>query len=136
MASLSPLTGTLGKRLAAHLLRRTTFGGTRALINAYATKTVAQAVTELTTITPITSKPIDFKTNQTWVDQFRVNDVNSEDFLLKGFVVGWWMNNALKDNTIQHKLMLFYHQYWMSTHEFVSSELYYDYRVVISYLLK
>jgi len=133
MASLNPLSGTLGMRLAGHLLRRTTCGPTKALIISYASKTASQALTDLTNILPVNSKPIDFKTNATWVDNFRVDNVNSEDFLLKGFAGGWWLNNARQDNTILHKMMLFNHQYWITTPEFISSEMYYDYLKLLEF---
>ena len=133
MASLNPMSGNLGTRLAAHLLRRTTYGPTRALINSFATKTVTQAVNDLTNISPVSSKPIDYLTNATWVDNFSVSGVNNEDFLLKTYVGAWWLNNARLDNTILHKIMLFHHQYWVTTHEFISSEMYYDYLKLIEY---
>ena len=52
MASLQPKTDKLGKRLAAHLLRRTTFYITPARILEFADKTHQQAITELTTKAP------------------------------------------------------------------------------------
>jgi uncharacterized protein (DUF1800 family) len=133
MASLNPLTGNLGKRFAAHLLRRTTFGATRAKIDSYTTKTVSQAITELTSTTAINTKPIDHLTSQTWVDNFRVDNVNSEDFLLKQYVVSWWLDNARRDETILHKMMLFLHQNWVSTYENVTSEHQYDYMKLLEY---
>jgi uncharacterized protein (DUF1800 family) len=133
MASLNALTGTLGNRLAAHLLRRTTCGPARSLIESFANKTVADAVDALTTITPVTSKPIDFFTGKTWVDNFRKDGTNNEDFLLKRYVVGWWLNNARQDNTILHKMILFNHQYWMISHQDVSSENFYDYIKLLEY---
>lgn len=44
MASLAPHSGNLGTRLAAHLLRRLTFGFTRADVDAFAGMTANQAV--------------------------------------------------------------------------------------------
>ena len=134
MASLDPIPGSLGKRFAAHLLRRTTFGSSRALIESFALKTVTQALNDLMAVTPITSKPIDFLTNKTWVDDFRVDKVNSEDFLLRTYVTGWWLDNARRDNTILHKMMLFIHQNWVTVNEDnVSPEIYYDYIKLIEY---
>jgi uncharacterized protein (DUF1800 family) len=133
MASLDPITGTLGRRLAGHLLRRATFGPTRAQIDSYATKDITQALTLLTTVAPITTKPIDHKTGQTWVDNFHVDNVNSEDFLLKQYVVSWWLDNARRDETIFHKMMLFLHQHWVATYENVTSEHQYDYIKLLEY---
>ena len=50
MASLQPKTNKLGKRLAAHLLRRTTFYITPARITQFADMTPAQALAELMTL--------------------------------------------------------------------------------------
>ena len=133
MASLNPVTGALGKRFAAHLLRRCTFGATKILINIYAAKTAQQALDELTAIVPITTKPIDHLTNQTWVDNFQVANVNSEDFYLKKYVVGWWLDNGRRDNTIFHKMMLFLHQHFVTIYEDVTSEHYYDYLKLLEY---
>lgn len=47
MASLQPFNGTLDKRLAGHLLRRTTFGPTKKDIDQYTGLTPAQAVANL-----------------------------------------------------------------------------------------
>jgi uncharacterized protein (DUF1800 family) len=133
MASLDPIPGVLGKRLAAHLLRRTTFGPTKAIMEAFAAKTVVQAVNDLVTVTPITTKPIDHKTGLTWVDNFAVDNVNSDDFLLKTYVGAWWLDNARRDNTILHKMVLFLYQNWVTTAEFVTSEHHYDYLKLLEY---
>ncbi len=133
MPSLDAAAGLLGKRHAAHLLRRSTFGVTRTLIESFALKTATQAVDELTAVTPVTTTPIDFKTNQTWVDNFQLPGINSDDFFLKHYVSGWWLNNALHDNTIHHKMILFNHQYWITTYESVTSEMYYDYLKLLEY---
>ena len=47
MASLSPLSGTLGARLAKHLLRRATFNVTKSRIEEFGNYTVDQALTKL-----------------------------------------------------------------------------------------
>lgn len=53
MASLNVRSGVLGKRLAAHLLRRATYYVTPSRIDYFATLTAAQAVVELFTIPPL-----------------------------------------------------------------------------------
>ncbi|MBX3253772.1 MAG: DUF1800 family protein [Chitinophagaceae bacterium] len=132
MASLNPSNGVLGTRKAAHLLRRTTFGPTRAMIEAYAAMIPDEAVTALLDIQPITTKPIDYLTGKTWVDNYSSSS-NSTENLLKRFVVSWWLDNARRDNTILHKMILFLHQTWITTYENVDSELYYDYLKLIEY---
>ncbi len=53
MASLNIRSGVLGRRLAAHLLRRATYCVTPARIDYFATLTAAQAVVELFTVPPL-----------------------------------------------------------------------------------
>lgn len=132
MASLNPLSGTMDNRKAAHLLRRCTFGPTRSLIETYAAKTVAQAVSDILQVQPVTSKPIDYLTGTTWVDNFRTAS-NSDQSLLQPFVVSWWLDNARRDNTILHKMIVFLHQYWVTGFENVNSEPYYDYLKLLEY---
>lgn len=53
MAALDPLSGTLGRKAAAHLLRRATFGPTRQTIDQFAAMTADEAVNALlTSVTP------------------------------------------------------------------------------------
>ena len=47
MASLNPVSGALGRRRAAHLLRRATFGPTKQEINQFAGMTANQAIAQL-----------------------------------------------------------------------------------------
>ncbi len=53
MASLSPRTGLLGRRLAAHLLRRSTYNVSFSRIDEFASKTADEAVEELFDIPPL-----------------------------------------------------------------------------------
>ncbi len=66
MASLNPITGTLGRRRAAHILRRATFGPSRQDINQFAGLTADQAITQLfqPQVAPI--PPIDYDTFKEW----------------------------------------------------------------------
>lgn len=132
MASLNPFTGVLGTRRAAHLLRRTTFGPTRALIDAYAQKTPAEAVAALVDVQPIHTYPIDHQTNATWVQNFSTS-ANSEEGYLKQFVIGWWLDNARRDDTILHKMLLFLNQNWTASYKRCDSEIFYDYLKLLEY---
>ncbi|RZM21752.1 MAG: DUF1800 family protein [Pedobacter sp.] len=133
MASLNPLTGVLGSRRAAHLLRRSTFGPNRATIENFATKTVSQAVTDLMNVQPVASKPLDPLTSATWVDNLYVSGTNTDENTLRAFVISWWLDNARKDTTIQHKMVAFLHQYFITAFEDVRSEVYYDYLKLLEY---
>ena len=53
MASLNPLSGVLGRRKAAHLLRRASFRQTRAKVDEMAGQTAAEAVATLLTAFPL-----------------------------------------------------------------------------------
>jgi uncharacterized protein (DUF1800 family) len=127
MPDISAYTGTLGTRLAAHLLRRTTFGPTKAQIQDFATKTPAQALTQLLTFSAITAKPIDPVTNATWVDTIPTPTTGSDDVELRGYVMAWMLDNFLSDNTLRSKMILFLHQNWMVDDESWSSHNLYDY---------
>jgi uncharacterized protein (DUF1800 family) len=69
MAGLNPLAGALGNKRAAHLLRRATFGPTKAEVDQFATQTAAQAVANLFQNVPEPAPPIDPATNDTWTDK-------------------------------------------------------------------
>lgn len=69
MASLNEITGVLGRRRAAHLLRRTTFGPTSTDIATFAGLTVSQALELLLEDSnDDPAPPIDPVTGLTWVD--------------------------------------------------------------------
>ena len=132
MPDISAHTGVLGNRLAAHLLRRATFGPTKAQILDFATKTPAQALSALLTFNPITSKPIDPVTNATWVDVIPTPST-SDDTTLRGHVVGWMIDNMRTDDTLRSKMILFLHQNWMVDDEAYSSHNIYDYLKLLEF---
>ena len=113
MPSLSPHTGTLGLRLAKHLLRRATYKFTHTQLNQFAGLTASAAVDQLfsfdfTTVT--LAEPIEPATGQPWINS-GVDPVNSNG-RLREYVVCWWMNEALNDSTIQAKMTFFLHHIW------------------------
>jgi uncharacterized protein (DUF1800 family) len=133
MPDLSAYTGVLGNRLAAHLLRRTTFGPTKAQILDYATKTPADALNLLLTFSPITNPPIDPVTNTTWINTIPSPPAGSDDVTLRGFVIAWMLDNFRTDNTLRSKMILFLHQNWMVDDESWSSHNMYDYLKLIEF---
>jgi hypothetical protein len=72
MASLNPLTGVLGKRLAAHLLRRATYKFSAARIEAFAALTPTQAVDQL-----FTFKPLKYPQGPLWTDGLPIYNPNN-----------------------------------------------------------
>ncbi len=132
MPDITAYTGVLGNRLAAHLLRRSTFGPTKAQILDFASKTPAQAVAQLLTFNAITNKPIDPITNATWVDVIPTPPA-SDDVLFRGYVIGWMLDNIRTDNTLRSKMILFLHQNWMVDDESWSSHNMYDYLKLLEF---
>lgn len=133
MPDISPHTGVLGTRLAAHLLRRATFGPTKAQITDAATKTPAQVLSTLLSFAPITVKPIDPVTNATWVDSIPIPGNGSDDVELRGYVLAWMLDNFRSDNTLRSKMILFLHQNWMVDDEAWNSHDMYDYLKLLEY---
>jgi uncharacterized protein (DUF1800 family) len=68
MASLNPVSGLLGERKAAHLLRRATWGPTISSIKNFAALTADQALATLFTEPPVPAPPIDLLTSESWVN--------------------------------------------------------------------
>jgi len=98
MASLTEITGVLGRRRAAHLLRRATYGPTIPEISQFAALTASQAMTLLLDDSagdPL--PPIDPLTGSTWVDPSspstaRAGEGNSEPNELFGYFQAWHMD--------------------------------------------
>ena len=99
MASLTKITGVLGRKHAAHLLRRATFGPTINQIDQFASYTADQAMTQLlddSAENPL--PPLDPVNGQTWVDPTgvtgpaRAGSGNSEQDDLFGFFQSWHMD--------------------------------------------
>ena len=112
MASLNPNTAVLGIKNAKHLLRRTTFVYTKALIDQYSTLTPNQALdlllmeNSLSLSLPYdplpTSAPDGFWTESTNLATSFVNQYG------KGTIVaGWWWYNAINTPTLKFKLSHF-----------------------------
>ena len=118
MASLSPLLGVLGRRQAAHLLRRTSYRFTKAKVDELAALTAAQALPTLLQQYPVQVEqphyddPITMMVNEnaTWCLPYGMSSP-VEEFKLRRFVVGWWLNEAAHDSGIGHKMSFFFHQY-------------------------
>jgi uncharacterized protein (DUF1800 family) len=133
MPDITSYTGVLGSRLAGHLLRRATFGATKAQIADFATKTPAQALALLLTFNPITNKPIDPVTNATWVDSIPIPVSGSDDVSLRGFAIGWMLDSIRTDDTLRSKMILFLHQNWMVDDESWDSHNIYDYLKLLEF---
>ena len=116
MASLDPKTGILGKRLAAHLLRRSTFVVTKARIEAFANMTADAAVEALFADNPLINPegPRDRTTGLAWYSvhdaETNPNSFSEEKNGVKtNLVQSWIFQEILGDTTIKHKLAIFLH---------------------------
>lgn len=137
MASLSPLTGSLGHRRAAHLLRRTSYHFSKPRVDQMAGMTAAEAVNNLLTLQALKlSQPIyknlqtQGSTVETWLLPLPGTPQNSlpdEDFVLRRWVMVWWCNEALQDIGIGHKMTFFFHQYFQTTANTARNSSFFDY---------
>ena len=118
MASLSPLSGVLGRRRAAHLLRRTSYRFTKTKVDELTALTAAQALPLLLQLYPIqVEQPHyddpttpDLNENLTWCLPYGTTPPIG-DFKLRRPTVSWWINEAVHDPGIGHKMSFFFHQY-------------------------
>ncbi len=130
MPDISPYTGTLGNRLAAHLLRRATFGPTKAQILDFATKTPLEALDVLLTFNAVSTKPVDpaVPGGPSWVqlDGNTLPPNSTDDVGLRSYVISWMLDEFRKDNSLRSKLIFFLHQNWMVNDEAWNSKDIYD----------
>ena len=108
MASLQPMTGTVGLQFAAHLLRRTTYKYTPSRVDSLSTMTFADAVDSLFVIPPLVyGEPIDYTTGQHYIN----TGVEPQNYTgaLRDYIAGWWIHEAFNDSSISHKMQFFLH---------------------------
>lgn len=126
MASLNPNTQVLGHRHAAHLLRRATYNHNKTTIDAFALKTANKAVDEL--FIPQTlnlSEPIALDTLQAFINSGV--EPSSGDNALKRFIGSWWIEEALNDISIGHKLAFFLHSNFVINADSTNPRQFFDY---------
>ncbi|MFY0689725.1 MAG: DUF1800 family protein [Cyclobacteriaceae bacterium] len=92
---LTPLVERLGRKRAAHLLRRACFGATKSQIDEFSSMTAIEANERLfDNDIPDPALPIDPLTGSEWITS-GTTDANSEDFALGGFLMDWWIGNFM-----------------------------------------
>ncbi|HLK97902.1 MAG TPA: DUF1800 family protein, partial [Hymenobacter sp.] len=119
LAGLAPYTGTWGYTQAAHLLRRTTFGPTRAEINTAAGQSLTQVLNRLFTAPAAPAPPVIGFAPLSADDlplgaQFVTGSVEGGWFA-RSSVRAWWMSQMLRDTTIVEKMTLFWHNHFVIT---------------------
>ncbi len=92
--ALAQQTGILGRKRAAHLLRRITFGPNKSDIDIFTNYSVADALDNLFQDTTMPDPPLDLKTNATWVNAPSTT-ANSSDSPLQEYFKGWWLKQML-----------------------------------------
>lgn len=114
MASLPLFFDTLGRKKAAHLLRRTTFGATKQQIDEFALLTPQLAVQKLLPREyALPEPPSDPATGQSWVHPKPDDELNSGTESLMGHVKGWWLHQIVSSplNAVE-KMTFFMHTHF------------------------
>ncbi len=113
MASLNPVTGQLGEKKAAHLLRRTTWGPTIGSIRNFATYTADQALATLFTEPPVPAPPVDLLTSESWVNPpsySAATESNSEQESLFDYFRTWHLEQMrTSGDNLKERLTWFFH---------------------------
>ena len=136
MGLLTSYSGALGRRGAAHLLRRTTFGTTRQQIDSLSRKKPQEAVAWLMNSKPALPQPIDLKTEKTWLPARR--DHNSREGILRSYVVTTWLDHMSRSNaSLAERMVFFYHTHFttMQSRANYGSALYYQNKLFRHYAL-
>lgn len=131
MTTIAVKTSPLGKRLASHLLRRTTYNYTKQRIDEFALKTPQEALTLLMgSYTPFRDKPWVPALNGPYVDVSGPGTVEpnrGKNAPVTGWTVGWWLEEGRRDETMNHKMMTFLYQNFMVHARFAKAQCFYDY---------
>jgi uncharacterized protein (DUF1800 family) len=98
-------TGVLGKKAAAHLLRRATFGPTKSEIDHFSGLTATQAITELFQGLPEPAAPVVPGASTSWVTTPPAMDEEDDD--QQGYVISWWLGLMLNTNVSSAQRMAF-----------------------------
>ncbi|MCS6928107.1 MAG: DUF1800 domain-containing protein [Saprospiraceae bacterium] len=137
MASLNTLQGALGRRRAAHLLRRASFRYTRARIDELAKLDATEAVDNLLQLAPLQLEQPVYAAKSAppapWINPPKPpsEPLPAEDDTLKWYVIGWWLNEALHDPGAGHRMAFFFHQYLSVTPDAGTSMTFFDYLMLL-----
>ena len=132
---LVELTGLLGRRRAAHLLRRTCFGASISEIDTFAALTPAQATAALFNAEiPDPPLPVDPLTGEEWIT---TGNAQSEGFDLQRYLIAWNLGQMLGNEVadaqklpfiFRERLVFFLHTHFTTKRSVVgnSRSLYYQ----------
>lgn len=123
--SIDPHSGPLGEKLAAHLLRRTTFGPNINQIKEFANDTPAQAFNKLTESLVPPSPPVDAQNGNPWTNppvQFKAGDGNSDNETLFDYYKAWHLEQMRTDGAhLRERMTWFLHSHMPTSIEVVQS---------------
>lgn len=112
MASLNSITGVLGPKRAAHLLRRATFGPTITDINTFAAMTVQEAFAELIVHETLLDFPKDPANQSDWVYPNTKHPDTFND-TLSSYTCSWWMERArVSGPNLTERMVWFYYTHF------------------------
>lgn len=143
---LTPHSGPLGRRGAAHLLRRATYGPTIAQIKTFSTLTAAQALQQLYhQAVPDAPPPVDPDTNEPWV-LTGVTDPEKMEFEYQEFFKRWFIGQMMSSGvaagqslaySAREKLVFFIHSHLTAIAEKIGSSraMYYQNQLFRLYAL-
>ena len=110
MATLTPLSGTLGEKNAAHLLRRATFGPNVQSIKSFSTLTVTQAMDILFAEVTAPEPPVD-SSGITWVGP-EATASGEDNGALENYFMIWFLEQMRKSgNSIVERVVFFLHSH-------------------------
>src|SRR5690606_31533214 len=127
MAISSTNSTRLGSRLAAHLLKRTTFGPTKQEIDQFSQKSASEALDILLETRYNPEPPRDKKTGVSWLPSRKGN--NSNEGSLRLSVRCWWLHHMIKSPlSLSERMVYFYHTHFTTdeTKANFGSALYYQ----------
>jgi len=139
MSSLNPidLNAPLGFKNAAHLLRRTTFGPTRADIDNFSSFDINQALNILLEEKTPAQPPLDLNTGESWVNP-GPGGSNSEEPDLMQMTFAWWFNlMRAEGNSIIDRMAWFYHTHFTTISSRINkgTAIYYQVKLFRHYAL-
>jgi uncharacterized protein (DUF1800 family) len=110
MAALDPITGPLGRESAAHLLRRLTFGPSKAMIDRFSSMNIDQAINELfTKVEP----PNETSAELSWLIPNPAGIKDIDELGKAQSLKAWWIKRMLDGGTnAEEKLTFFLHSHF------------------------
>ncbi len=127
MASIDPTTGKLGRKKAAHLLKRATFGPSKKDIDQFADMTINEAMDILLQDQPLPDPPKDEATNEDWLP--KPTEENNQDLALFRYFKAWFLELMRKSsNNLKERMVYFLHTHLPADYTLIrnSTSLYYQ----------